>query len=125
MSRRFQFPLYKVFLIIAVFALTIRMAQYFGPEDWPLAAPFGAVASLLVVFMNRRNAVDAILTAVVALMGAFIGWQIYLHVFEGDGKGQDPTSRGFTTLAALLAGTLAGAVFALFLQWISDHLPTR
>jgi hypothetical protein len=129
MQRPFQFPLYKIFLITAVFALTIRLAQYAGPEHWPFAAPLGAVGTLLVVFMNRRNLVDAILTAVVALMGAYIGGPLILTIVEAIDHsnilGHPTTTRGLITLAALLGGALAGTVLALVLQWISDHIPTR
>ena len=128
MQRPFQFPLYKIFLIIAVFALMIRLAQYAGPEHWPFAAPLGAVGSLLVVFINRRNRVDAILTAVVALMGAYIGGPLILTIVEsndGDMLRLPTSTRDLITLAALLAGAFVATVFALFLQWICEPRATR
>jgi hypothetical protein len=67
---RFQFPLYKLFLILAVWAAALGALVRFGIMGIAIAALLGAECSLLIIAIRDRK---ALVSAFIVATGSMIG----------------------------------------------------
>jgi hypothetical protein len=68
---RFQFPVYKMFLIVAAYAVAFRMSVGMGIFGAVLALWVGTAGSLLIVAIRSKKDV---LVAIRGGLGGMIGW---------------------------------------------------
>ena len=72
MANRFQIPLYKLFIVVAIFAVFFRVRSVNGQDDVAytvLAAIAGVIVSLYILFHRSR----AVTIGVVMIMGGILG----------------------------------------------------
>jgi hypothetical protein len=68
----FQIPLYKLFLIVAVYAAAFGALSHFGSIGITIAAVIGTAGSLLVIAIHDRKAIlSSVIVAFGSLSGAF------------------------------------------------------
>jgi hypothetical protein len=107
---RFQFPLYKLFLIIAVYAAAFAAWSHLGTIGFVLAVAVGTPCSLLVIAIrDRKIALSAAIVAVGALVGAFFADVLFVPpVLNGYSA-----ASGFHDWAVMSVGAaLGGLVFS-------------
>jgi hypothetical protein len=72
-AARFQVPLYKLFLIIAVYAAAFGALSYLGSIGFIIAAIVGTTSGLLVILIRDRNSVlSGTIVAAGSLTGAVL-----------------------------------------------------
>jgi hypothetical protein len=84
-----QFPLHKLFLMMAAYAVALGAFARLGLPGIVVAALVGTAASALIVVFRKKDIVSVVEVAVGALYGAFLGlsflspWMFH-HRLTGD-----------------------------------------
>jgi hypothetical protein len=111
----FQLPLYKLFLIIAVYAAAFGAWSHLGGIGFILAAIIGTIGSLLVIAIRDRK--SALASAIVAV-GGLLGTLLANVVFVPSILGPYSAAAGFRDWAIMAGGAVLGGVL---LSWASKR----
>jgi hypothetical protein len=76
---RFQFPLYKLFFVLAVYAVAFGAFSYLGNVGIIIATLIGTTGGLMVIVIRDRKAIlSAVIVAGGSLIGAFFATSLFV-----------------------------------------------
>lgn len=120
--KRSQFPLYKLFLIVAAYAAALGAFVHLGVVGFVIAVLVGTAAGWLIVLFRKQQTVPVVVVAVCALVGAFFGFMflspwMFLHPYTFP---QAPFERITGDVAAEAIGVVLGGLFG---SWVNRMEP--
>ncbi len=107
-----KIPLYKLFLVVAVYAVALAVFSSYGSVAIFLAVCLSTALSAAVILIRRDNILDVCLVGFCSvcfgLFGSLCCSQLILHVVFGHGGDIDDVGTSVATGAAI--GALTGGV---------------